>query len=140
MKIAQLTIDLFNVVEVALQQTWTPIYLRLLACVLLYGGFVHIGNILGFGGTPWLETPLLWRILDIVLLIFNIGVAIALFAKRPISVLILVAGLILFQFIPYTFFRSYFLTQPEDAATLNGLLGTEALLLLILFLLIYFKK
>lgn len=132
--------NIFHTIEDALQQRFTPIYLRFLACILLYGGFVHLGNILGWGGTPWLETPLLWRILDILLLVFNIGVAIALFCKLPISVLILVTGLILFQFIPYTFFRSYFLIKPEDAATLNGLLGTEVLLLLVLFLLIYFKK
>ncbi|MGK7928288.1 MAG: hypothetical protein AB4290_24105 [Spirulina sp.] len=132
--------NLLNSIKDASDQTFTPIYLRLLACVLLYGGFVHLGNILGWSGTPWLETPLLWRILDILLLVFNLGVAIALFFKVPIAVIILVVGLILFQFIPYTFFRPYFITQPEDAATLNGLLGTEGLLLLVLFLLIYFKN
>ena len=132
--------NLLNSIKDASDQTFTPIYLRLLACVLLYGGFVHLGNILGWSGTPWLETPLLWRILDILLLVFNFGVAIALFFKVPIAVIILVVGLILFQFIPYTFFRTYLIAQPEDAATLNGLLGTEGLLLLVLFLLIYFKK
>ncbi|MBP0016873.1 MAG: hypothetical protein J7647_04865 [Cyanobacteria bacterium SBLK] len=132
--------NILNTIAEASQQRLTSIYLRFLACILLYGGFVHLGNLFGWGGTPWLETPLLWRILDIFLLVFNIGVAIALFYRLPISVLILVSGLILFQFIPYTFFRSYFLTQPEDATTLNGLLGTEVLLLLLLFLLIYFKK
>ena len=129
--------NILNRIQDASQQTFTSIYLRLLACILLYGSIVHIGNILGWGTQPWLETPLLWRILDIILLIFDLGVAIALFFKIPLSVIILGVG---FQFIPYIFFRSYFLTQPEDAATLNGLLGAEGFLLLVLFLLIYFKK
>ena len=78
--------------------------------------------------------------MDIILLIFDISVAIGLFIKSPAAVIAVVAGLGLFQFIPYTLFRSHFVTKPEDHAILNGMLGMEAVLLLILFILIYFKK
>jgi len=42
--------------------------------------------------------------------------------------------------VPYTLFRSQFILKPEDAQTLNGLLGTEALLLAIFALLLWLKK
>lgn len=59
----------------ALQQPWTAIYTKIMAIALLYGATAHISNILGLTGTPWLATPLLWRSLDIILLIFNIVTA-----------------------------------------------------------------
>ena len=61
----------------ALQQPWTAIYIKVIAIALLYGATVHVGNILGLTGIPWLATPLLWRSLDITLLIFDIVTAIS---------------------------------------------------------------
>ena len=127
-------------IKLATDKPWTTLYLRILGCILLYGGFVHIGNIAGWNGTPWEEFPYLWRFMDIILLIFDISVATGLFIKSPTAIVAVVVGLGLFQFVPYTFFRSHFVTKPEDNAILNGMLGMEATLLLILFLLIYFKK
>ena len=124
----------------ALQQPWTAIYTKLLAIVLLYGATVHIGNIVGLTGTPWISTPLLWRGLDIALLIFDIVSAIALWQGFVWSVLWVFSGIILLQFVPYTLFRSQFILKPEDAQTLNGLLGTEALLLGVFALLLGLKK
>ncbi len=46
----------------------------------------------------------------------------------------------LLQFVPYTLLRSHFVLKPEDAQTLDGLLGTEVLLLAIFGLLIWLKK
>ena len=43
-------------------------------------------------------------------------------------------------FVPYPLFRSQFILKPEDAQTLNDLLGTEALLLGIFALLLWLKK
>ncbi len=42
----------------ALQQTWTAVYTKIIAISLLYGATVHVGNIYGLTGTPWLNTPL----------------------------------------------------------------------------------
>ena len=58
-------------------------YVRLLAVVLLYGAAVHVGNMLGLTGTPWLQTPRLHRAMDVVLLVFDLVVAAGLWMKRP---------------------------------------------------------
>ncbi|MEM6614080.1 MAG: hypothetical protein AAF652_17835, partial [Cyanobacteria bacterium P01_C01_bin.72] len=91
-------------------------------------------------GTSWLDTPLLWRSLDVILLIFNIVTAIALWRKLAWSILLLFGGILMLQILPYTLLRSHFIFKPEDAQILNGLLGTEILLLSILTLLLWFKK
>ena len=126
--------------DTALQQPWTGIYAKFLALVLLYGATVHIGNMAGLTGTPWLETPLLWRGMDVALLSFDVITAIALWRGFAWSVWLLFGGLFLLQLLPYTLFRSAFILKPEDAQILNGLLGTEALLLGILGLLLWLKK
>ncbi|MDJ1176217.1 hypothetical protein [Roseofilum capinflatum] len=124
----------------ALSYPWTAGYAKFLALVLLYGATVHIGNIVGLTGTPWLSTPLLWRGMDVALLIFNIVGAIALWRGLAWSVFLIFGGIILLQFVPYTIWRSQFILQPEDTQTLNGLLATEALLLAIFALLLWLKK
>ena len=126
--------------DTALQQFWTSVYAKVVAGVLLYGATVHIGNIAGLTGTPWLETPLLWRCMDVALLIFDVTAAIALWRGLGWSVWLVFSGIILLQFVPYTLLRSHFILKPEDAQTLNGLLGTEALLLAIFALLLWLKK
>ena len=132
--------SLNNTLESALSQPWTSIYAKVMALVLLYGATVHIGNILGLTGTPWLKTPLLWRSLDILLLGFDIVVAIGLWQGVVWSVWLVFTGILLLQFLPYTLLRSHFILKPEDAQTLNSLLGTEALLLGIFALLLWLKK
>ncbi|EDX83608.1 hypothetical protein S7335_788 [Synechococcus sp. PCC 7335] len=119
---------------------WTARYAKLVAITLLYGATVHLGNIAGLTGTPWLSTPLLWRWMDIALLIFNIVSAVSLWRGFSWSVWFVFGGIILFQFVPYIFLRSQFILKPEDAQTLNGLLGTEAILLSIFALLLWLKK
>lgn len=127
-------------IDLALKQPWTRLYAKLLACVFCYGAIVHIGNIASLTGTPWLQTPLLWRSLDLVLLSFNLVAAIGLWRGLEWSVGLVFAGILLLQIVPYTIFRAQFIQQPEDAQLLNGLLGTEALLLLVFAVLIAFKK
>ena len=124
----------------ALQQPWTAVYTKVLAAILIYGATVHIGNMLGLTGTPWLSTPLLWRSMDVALLIFNVVAAIALWQKLPWSIWLVFGGIILLQWVPYTLWRSQFVLKPEDTQTLNGLIGTEAILLALLALLLWLKK
>ncbi|MGB0563125.1 MAG: hypothetical protein ACPGVO_15165 [Spirulinaceae cyanobacterium] len=134
--------DMFlnDFLNTALAQPWTARYAKFMALVLGYGATVHIGNILGLTGTPWLETPLLWRSLDLLLLMFDVTVAIALWQGWIWSVGAVFLGIILLQWLPYTVWRSQFVLKPEDAQTLNGLIGTEALLLAIFAILIGLKK
>ena len=119
---------------------WTARYAKLVAVVLAYGATVHIGNMLGLTGTPWLATPLLWRAMDMALLIFDLVAAVSLWKGLYWSVWFVFGGIVLLQFVPYTLLRSHFILKPEDAQTLNGLLGTEAILLAIFAILLWAKK
>jgi len=129
-----------DALDIALQQFWTSVYAKVMAAVLLYGATVHVGNMAGLTGTPWLETPLLWRSMDVALLVFDVTAAIALWRGLGWSVWLVFGGILLLQFVPYTLLRSHFILKPEDAQVLNGLLGTEALLLGIFALLLWLKK
>ena len=119
---------------------WTSLYAKFLAIVLLYGATVHLGNISGLTGEPWLSTPLLWRVMDICLLGFNLVAAVGLWRGIWWSWIFTISGILLLQFIPYIFLRSQFILKPEDGEVLNGLLGTQGLLLGIFVILIWLKK
>lgn len=123
-----------------LDHPWIARYAKFLALVLLYGATVHISNMAGLSGRPWLTTPLLWRGMDVALLIFDGVAAIALWRGLSWSVWLTFGGIALLQFAPYTLLRSQFILQPGDAQTLNGLLGTEALLMGVFALLLWLKK
>lgn len=124
----------------ALQGPWTNRYAKGLAIVLLYGASVHVGHITGLTGTPWLATPLVWRGLDVLLLGFDLVTAIALWRGWAWSVWLVFGGIALLQFVPYTLLRPQFVLNPEDAQTLNGLLGSEAILLGLFAILLWQKK
>ena len=119
---------------------WTGIYLRVLAVILAYGALVHVGNMLGLPGTPWCDTLLLWRVMDVGLLMFNVVVAIGLWTKASWSVVAYVAGILVLQVVPYTILRAQFIRSPADASALNGLLGTHVLLFAVLFTLIMVRR
>ncbi|MGK7941909.1 MAG: hypothetical protein AB4062_17500 [Crocosphaera sp.] len=121
-------------------QYWTRIYLRFLSICLIYGALVHLSNIFGLGEVPWLETPFHWRLMDIILLIFDILLAIGLWSPYFKAVIAFFVGIFTLQIIPYTVFRQFFISSPEDVNTLNGLLGTEFILITILIILIIAKK
>ena len=124
----------------ALRQPWTAIYTKIIAIALLYGATVHVSNIFGLTGTSWLDTPLLWRSLDIILLVFDIVTAISLWRGLVWSIWLLFSGILLLQILPYTLLRSQFVFKSEDGQILNSLLGTEILLLSILIILLWFRK
>jgi hypothetical protein len=119
-------------IQTALSQTWASLYVRFLAVLLTYGVLMHVGNIVGWTGRPWLETPVLWRVMDIVLLLFNAIVAIGLWVRVPWAVVAFVLGIIALQIIPYTVFRPYFAATPEQVKAINGLVVTMAVLLAVL--------
>lgn len=121
-------------------QPWTARYAKLIAIFLAYGATVHVGNMIGLSGTPWLSTPVLWRCMDVVLLVFDVVAAVALWKKVSWSAWFVVVGIVLLQFLPYTLLRSHFILKPEDAQTLNGLLGTEAILLAVFLGLLVARK
>ena len=131
---------LIDILQQAPAYSWTGVYVRILACILLYGAVMHIGNIAGWSGTRWLDTPLLWRVMDVVLLIFNLVVAAALWLRLSWSLLAFILGIFALQLIPYTLFRSHFVATPGQAQALNGLILTHLILLAILASLIMLRK
>lgn len=121
-----------DLLEPALQNNITVVLVRVLALVLGYGALVHIGNIAGMTGRPWMSTPLLWRVMDIVLLVFNLVVGLGLWFKQPWAVIGFVAGIVTLQLIPYTVFRQHFIETAEHAAMLNGMVVFWIVVLLVL--------
>ena len=122
--------------QTSLEQPWTKAYARIIAFILVYGGVAHVGNIAGWSGTPWLDTPMLWRVMDIVLLAFDVVTAIALWMGLAWSVLVLFGGILSLQILPYTIWRSQFISKPEDGAVLNQLIGVELIMLSIFCILL----
>ena len=135
-----LVTNFWTILRNATQAKWTGVYLRILACILFYGATIHVSNMLGLSGRPWLETPLLWRTLDVVLLGFDVAVGIGLWRREAWAVVGAIVGILLLQIFPYTAFHSQFIQTPADAQALNGLIGTEVLLLAILIGLIGLQK
>ncbi|CCQ63480.1 hypothetical protein CWATWH0401_3780 [Crocosphaera watsonii WH 0401] len=78
--------------------------------------------------------------MDIILLIFDVIIAISLWFYSFSGIIAFFVGIILLQIIPYTLFRQYFITKPEDIETSNGLVGTEILLMTVLIILIVTRK
>lgn len=108
-------------IEQALQSTVTIVVVRALAFILGFGALVHVGNVAGLNGQQWASTPLLWRVMDIVLLFFNGVIGVGLWLKQPWAIMGFVAGIVAFQLVPYTVFRQHFIQTAEHAATLNGM-------------------
>ena len=131
---------MFDDLQKSFPQYWTGIFLRFLSIYLVYGALVHCSNILSNGDVSWWETPLHWRIMDIILLIFDVIIAFSLWFYSFSGIIAFFVGIILLQIIPYTLFRQYFITKPEDIETLNGLVGTEILLMTVLIILIVTRK
>jgi len=126
-------------IEAAFTKWVTSVFGWLIAVILANGAAVHVGNMLGYGKMPWSEFPFAWKIMDVLLLAFNIAVIVGLILRQPWGVYVLYAGILALQFIPYTVFRSHFAIEPGDATTLNQLLATEATLLIVFAALIYWQ-
>ena len=129
-----------ELLEQAPRHTWTGIYLRFLACVLALGAVAHIGNMAGWSGIRWTDTPALWRTMDVVLLLFNVVVGVALWLRQPWSIAAYVAGIVALQLVPYTLFRSHFFQTPEQELALNSLVVTHLILMALLVVLIVARK
>ncbi|MFC1760348.1 hypothetical protein ACFLZD_02370 [Candidatus Neomarinimicrobiota bacterium] len=120
---------------------WTGIYLRILSVILGFSALAHIGSTFGLVSNPWGgEITLPMRILDVVLLVFNIVVAIGLWLKKPWAVVVLVIGIVLLQIILFTIFRQYFILTPEHGRMLYKLATSDLIMLAILAILLFKRK
>lgn len=120
-------------IKQALESNITVYFVRALALVLGFGTLVHVGNIAGLSDQPWNSTPPLWRVMDIVLLGFNVLVGAGLWLKRPWAIWSFLFGIIALQLVPYTVFRQHFMQATEQAAILNGLVIFWVAVLAVLF-------
>lgn len=124
----------------AVRRYWAGIFLRALALVLVYGALLHVGNIFGWGGTSWLDTPRHWRLLDVALLVFDLIVAGGLWLRRPWAVIAFVIGVVALQIVPYTLFPDAFSATPEQRKALGGLVITWLVLVGVLISLLLARK
>lgn len=131
---------MFKSLQGSFPQYWTGIYVRFLSICLVYGALVHISNILSLGDVSWLDTPFHWRLMDIILLIFDIITSVSLWLQSFYGIIAFIIGIFVLQILPYTLFRQHFIVNPEDIEILNGLVGTEILLISLLVILIIAKK
>ncbi|MGK7945807.1 MAG: hypothetical protein AB4058_15200 [Microcystaceae cyanobacterium] len=91
----------------------TNIILWLVALCYLYGATIHLMNILSLTGLNWLETPLKWRILDIVYLLLDITVVIGFFLNLKIAYISFYIAAIS-QILLYTLLRSWITDVPSQ--------------------------
>jgi hypothetical protein len=126
-------------IQAALSEPIVTYYVRGLALLLAFGALVHVGNVLGLSGRPWLETPVLWRAMDVVLLLFNVVVGIGLWAKTSWAVISFVGGIVLLQIVPYTLFKRHFIETTEHTTTLEGMVVFWVVILVLLAGLLIWK-
>lgn len=92
------------------------IYLKVLAVILLYGGLVHVGNLLGYSPMPYSEMPpstrAAWQNGDVVFAILNFVAVIGLWRGKSwgIGVWLL---MVVAQLIMYTLLTHIFTEQPQ---------------------------
>lgn len=121
------------------ERFWMGVYLRILAIAFVYGAAIHLANILGWGEKPWNQTPLTWRVGDVVYGLVDTITAIGLWQRTAwgiFSFLVAIAS----QFVIYTVFIDRFAFNAEQRQTIYGLIGTEAILVVIFVILAIFKK
>ena len=87
-----------------------------------------------------MDTPLQWQVMDILLLLFDLVVAVGVWLKKPCAAVAFPLGLWRLQFLPYTVWQSQFVQTPADTEVSNGLLGTKAIAIALLVLAVGLKR
>ena len=103
--------------------------LTAIAAFYAYGAFVHVANMAGLTGIDWFSAPFKWQVLDIVYLILDLTVMVALIPGRRVGVIAFYAAAVS-QIMLYTLFRDWimdvgpaFTRTPEEIAYLDTLVG-----------------
>ncbi len=121
------------------EQSWMGVYLRILAIAIAYGALVHWANLAGFGEKPWSEMPLAWKVGDMAYAPLDTVTAIGLWQRTAWGIVCFL-GASASHFLIYTAFIDRFAFTIEQRQTIYGLLGTEAMLLLVFIILLITKK
>lgn len=100
---------------------WRPlrVFFVLIALVYALGAMAHGFNMAGASGYDWSAAPLKWRVLDVVYLILDVGVAAGLIARKRWAVWLWVLTA-MSQIVLYTAFRPWVLDVPPAFAASEG--------------------
>jgi len=123
----------------SLQRPWMGFFLRVMAVLYAMGGLVHVSNILGFGGSPWFDSPLSWRVADVAYAFLDTGAAIGLWFRKPWGVGCFALGAAS-QLVLYGFFPHHFAFTEEHRQGLRSMLAFHGVTLAALLGLLVAKK
>lgn len=112
-------------------RTWMGVYLRVLAVVYALGGFVHIGNILGFGELPWSESPTAWRVGDVAYGVIDVVASLGMRRRAPWGVVAFVLAACS-QLVLYVGGPDSFAFTPDQNSALQELVTTHIITLVVL--------
>lgn len=110
---------------------WIRICLRVLAVAMGYGTLVHLGNIARWREKPFSQTPLSRQAADFFYLVLDTVEALGLW-KRTVWGIVCLLVAISSQFVLYTVFIDQCTLTETHREAIYGLLGIEAIFLLIL--------
>ena len=96
------------------------IFLWVIAAIYAMGATVHVKNMLGLSGQPWMEMPVSWRVFDIVFLVLNLIVLVGVLLRSPWGIIAFLTALAL-QLVLYIGMPGTFSTNEEERAALRGL-------------------
>ncbi|MAF83107.1 MAG: DUF6163 family protein [Gammaproteobacteria bacterium] len=95
------------------------IFLRILAIIYAFAAVLHIGSILGFGRTPFLEAPLSWQLSDILYGIVDTIAAMGLWQQKSWGLyaffIAAISEILLFSLVP-----DWFVIEPSQLIMLRG--------------------
>ncbi len=114
------------------------IFLRILAIIYAFAAVLHIGSVLGFGRTPFLDAPLSWQVSDIFYGIIDTIAAAGLWQQQfwGISAFFIAATseILLFSLVP-----DWFVVEPSQLTMLRGFIAYHLVALGTYFGLRHFK-
>ena len=124
-------------IRTAFRRKWFYAAALVIGVLYGFGGLVHIGNILGFGERPWMESPLTWRMGDLFWGTLDLIAVVGIVLRAPVGVLAVALAAVT-QVAIYGLFPDAFAFSDEHRATLRGMVYFNGGVLLALALLVYF--
>ena len=122
--------------SLAFEKTWFYVAMLVIAAMYGFGGAVHVGNVLGFGEMSWSESPLSWKLGDVVWGVLDIVAVVGIIMKAPVGILAVVLAA-LSQIVVYGFWPEGFALNEQQTATIRGMVYFHAIVLVILVALVW---
>ena len=123
-------------IDVAFEKDWFYVCVLIIGILYGFGGLVHAGNILGFGEQKWLDSPLSWRLGDIIWGILDLVAIAGILMRSPIGIWAVVLAAVS-QIVVYGLFPNTFALTDEHRVTLKWMVYFHIVVLVIVSGLIY---